>query len=397
MTPTPQAQTPQAVFARLESWCRERDYRGWDPFDGLESRLFRATPFRRSALLRLVWLQLFKRSPVNARALAGVPRLDNPAALALFARGYGLTGDTAREGELARRLLAMRSTRWSGPGNGWGYPFDWQARAFAVAKDTPNAIATAYAVRTLAEAEARAGIDATPAILDAARFVAGTLVRRRGDDLFLGYVPGSDAMVHNANLWSAYVLAEGARRGGDPAWRGLALDAIAHSLSAQAADGSWRYGEAGHHRFIDSFHTGYNLEALALCAGLLGGGWDGGDWDGAIRRGKAFYEANFFTPDGQPKYYHDRLWPTDPTCTAQALITLLTVAPTGGARDLADRVLAWTIDRMWLPRAGHFAYQAHARWTNRIAYMRWTQAWMFLGLAVWLSHRENPAEPEGGR
>lgn len=381
MTPT-----PDAVFARLESWCRERDYQGWDPFDGLESRLFRATPFSRSALLRLVWLQLFKRSPVNVRGLVGVPRLANPAALALFSRGYGLTGDVARERTLAERLLAMRSARWDGPGIGWGYPFDWQARAFAVDKDTPNAIATAYAVRALAEAEARAGLDATPAILDAARFVAGTLVRRRGSGLFLGYVPGSDAMVHNANLWSAYVLAEGVRHGGDPAWRGLALDAIAHSLSAQGPDGSWRYGEAGHHRFIDSFHTGYNLEALSLSAGPLNG-----DWAEAIRRGKAFYEASFFAPDGQPKYYHDRLWPADPTCAAQALITLLTVAPTDGARALADRVLAWTIGRLWLPRAGHFAYQGHARWTNRIAYMRWTQAWMFLGLTVWLSRWKESA------
>lgn len=371
---------PQQVFARLERWCRERDYAGWDPFDGLESRLFQASPFSRSAFARLAWLQLFKRLPVNLRPITLVPRLANPAALALFARGYGLTGNLERERALTERLIAARSAGWNGPGNGWGYPFDWQARAFAVAKDTPNAISTAYAVRALVEAEARIGINAAGPIIDAARFVAGTLVRRRGNSLYLAYVPGSDTMVHNANLWSAYVLAEGVRHGGDPSWRELALGAVAHSLAAQAEDGSWPYGEATHHRFIDSFHTGYNLEAINLCADPLGS-----DWTVEIRRGKAFYAARFFADDGQPKYYHNRLWPADPTCTAQALITLLTVQPDEAAWDRASRILAWTIDRLWLEDEGRFSYQSHARWTNRIAYMRWTQAWMFLGLAVWLS------------
>ena len=63
----------ERVYESLRAWCRGRGYAGADPFDALNSRVFRATPLRRSRLARLAWTQLFKRSPVNLRALALVP------------------------------------------------------------------------------------------------------------------------------------------------------------------------------------------------------------------------------------------------------------------------------------------------------------------------------------
>ncbi len=62
-------------------------FRGFDVYDGLSSRIFRKTPCFRSKKMRLVWIQLFKRSPVNFRPLAMVPRGMNPKGLALIIRG----------------------------------------------------------------------------------------------------------------------------------------------------------------------------------------------------------------------------------------------------------------------------------------------------------------------
>src|SRR5947209_15596686 len=63
----------ESVYESLRAWCRERGYAGHDPFDALNSRLFQATPLRRSRLARLAWTQALKRSPVNLRTLARVP------------------------------------------------------------------------------------------------------------------------------------------------------------------------------------------------------------------------------------------------------------------------------------------------------------------------------------
>ncbi|HXM36856.1 MAG TPA: hypothetical protein VN920_16795, partial [Pyrinomonadaceae bacterium] len=65
------------VFADLFAWCRNHDFAGYDPFDGLNSRLFQASPFKNSRIARLLWTQLFKRSPINFRQLAKVPRERN--------------------------------------------------------------------------------------------------------------------------------------------------------------------------------------------------------------------------------------------------------------------------------------------------------------------------------
>ena len=75
----------ESAHESLADWCRERDYMGHDPFDALNSRLFQATPLRRSRAARLVWTQLFKRSPVSFRKLALVPVEENAKGTALFA------------------------------------------------------------------------------------------------------------------------------------------------------------------------------------------------------------------------------------------------------------------------------------------------------------------------
>jgi hypothetical protein len=75
----------EQAYETLAAWCREREYAGHDPFDGLNSRLFQATPLKRTRAARLAWTQAFKRAPVNLRALARVPAGRNAKGTALFA------------------------------------------------------------------------------------------------------------------------------------------------------------------------------------------------------------------------------------------------------------------------------------------------------------------------
>src|SRR4051794_18525942 len=68
----------------LWKYCRAQGLAGYDPFDGLNSRLFQATLLKKSRTGRLAWIQFHKRSPVNFRSLVGVPRERNPKGIALF-------------------------------------------------------------------------------------------------------------------------------------------------------------------------------------------------------------------------------------------------------------------------------------------------------------------------
>ena len=69
---------------------------------------------------------------------------------------------------------------------------------------------------------------------------------------------------------------------------------------------------------------------------------------------------------------------------AQSIITLLRCQDL--ATDnvlLAKSVYRWAMDHLWDDR-GFFYYQKTASFTNRISYMRWSQAWMLAGLTALL-------------
>src|SRR4051794_16378144 len=111
----------EEAYETLIEWCRSRDYSGYDPFDGLNSRVFQLSPLKYSRTARLAWLQLFKRSPINLRALTAVPAGKNPKGVALFAlahlsryRALGNVTDREESKRLLADLLAMRASPRNG-------------------------------------------------------------------------------------------------------------------------------------------------------------------------------------------------------------------------------------------------------------------------------------------
>ena len=76
-------------FKCLKHYCESEHFKGWDPYDGLNSKLFQALPFlKRSAICRLVVIQGFKRCPINLRRIALVPKEYNAKGIGLFLSGY---------------------------------------------------------------------------------------------------------------------------------------------------------------------------------------------------------------------------------------------------------------------------------------------------------------------
>jgi hypothetical protein len=156
-------------------------------------------------------------------------------------------------------------------------------------------------------------------------------------------------------------------------WFGQARQAVQFSARAQGADGNWPYGEADNQRWVDSFHTGYNLVALKLFQENTADG----AFQSHLERGWDYYRRQFFLDDGAPKYYNDAVYPLDIHSAAQGIITF---AEVGMDRVGAERIARWTLDHLWSER-GYFCFQKTRLWTNRIPYARWSGAWMLLSLA----------------
>lgn len=63
------------AFYKLKIYCETEHFKGWDPYDGLNSKIFQAIPLlKKSVLCRLMVIQGFKRCPFNMRRMAFVPK-----------------------------------------------------------------------------------------------------------------------------------------------------------------------------------------------------------------------------------------------------------------------------------------------------------------------------------
>jgi hypothetical protein len=370
---------------------RAHDFAGYDPFDSLNSRLLQATPFRRNAWVRLAWLQLGKRSPINFRPLLLVPQKRNPKGVGLFIAGliddYRRTGDCSYLQEaktLGEWLLSQRSDPGKWGHSCWGYHFDWQARAFYVPAGKPNIITTCYVARSLYDLGVESGEGRFIEVaLDAARFIAENLFTESGGRCFYAYIPGETAFVHNASLWGAAWCVFAATYSGDQSLVDQALMVVRQSVKEQASDGSWVYGARSHHQFIDGFHTGYKLEALCLVRDAL----KTDEFDECIRKGYRYYCNTFFEADGTARYYSNSIYPIDMHSFAQAIFTLLKVGGQPSDVELCEKVVRRAVELLYLPKRNQFIYQK-GRWlTNRINYARWTQAWAYSSLAFYNRYR----------
>jgi hypothetical protein len=146
----------EQAFTELFQWCSRRDFAGYDPFDGLNSRVFQSTPFTRSRTARLIWTQALKRIPFNLRSLTLVPPQKNSKGLALFAlaalSNYRRTKTAAAEKDARELLDQLLHTRIQGySGAAWGYNFAWQSRNFFAERGTPMVEPTALAARAFVE------------------------------------------------------------------------------------------------------------------------------------------------------------------------------------------------------------------------------------------------------
>lgn len=370
----------------LKAYIEKEKFKGWDPYDGLTSKLVRITPFYYFKIGRLAWIQFFKRSPRNFRKLFLIPKMYNPKALGLLLSGYcNLYKKEPKEeyldtiNFLKDRLFELRTPGFSG--DCWGYSFPWQSRVFFQKTYSPTIIPTAFIGNALMDAY---DVTGDQKILESAistsEFIKKDLNRTPGkDDTFIfSYSPFDNTQVFNASLLAVRHLIRVYSYTKDEELLKLSKQAVQFVCDQQKEDGSWIYGLADIQTWIDSFHTGYNLEAIFDYQRFSGDN----SFNDHIEKGLDYYVNTFFTKEGRSIYYHDKEWPVDAHAPTQLMVTLAKMNKQEEYKDLLDRVINWTIDNMQHDD-GYFYYRMNEDGVNKIPYMRWVQAWMFYALSYY--------------
>jgi hypothetical protein len=377
----------EKAYGELYSYCEAERFAGWDPFDGLNSLYFQATPLRFLAPARLFFLQIVKRSARNLRPMLRIEKGVNAKGIALFALAelarFRATRDPRHESNAKNfldQLLDLRIPGQQGatqtPKSSWGYNFDWQSRAFFAPIGTPTIVPTAFAAQAFAEAHELFG-DAryVQTVREVSVFIKSDLYRTAADDseVCFSYTPLDKTVIYNASLLAAEILAIA----GDADDLDLAAKAARFVIVRQRDDGAWTYGEKRRHAWVDNFHTAFILVSLNRLNKRIAGL----DCSDTIRRGLDFWLANHFLDDGTPKYFDRETYPVDIHSASAAIVALCELSEVDArCRPLASKIASWLNVNM-RDESGYYHYQKRRSTTVKTPFVRWSNAWTAYALA----------------
>lgn len=382
----------EQTYLNLFAYCEAAGFAGHDPFDGLNSRIFQATPLRYSRVARLAFLQAIKRSPVDPRSALLVPKGVNPKGLALFALAelsrFRETSESMHEAnarDLLERLTALSIKGKTNDGSAttaFGYNFDWQSRVFFAPKGTTAIVPTAFASQAYIEAYDAFGDEKfLNAADEIARFILNDLGRigETNDEVCFSYTPVDRTVIFNASLLAGESLARAGAATGNTEYLEMAAKTVRFVIRRQNPSGAWVYGENADQAWVDNFHTAYVLLSLYRISSeieeLRIETYD------AINNGAGFWLKSFFLDDGTPKYYNNEVYPIDIHSAAVAIAALAELRNLDERMlPLAHKVAQWACANM-LDEEGYFYYQMRKSSVVKTPFMRWGQAWMAYALA----------------
>jgi hypothetical protein len=387
------------AYDALFDYCAAENFAGYDPFDGLNSRIFQASPLRHFRLARLAWLQMVKRSARNLRPALKIEKGTNPKGIALFAlaelsrfRATYQPTHAANAKNFLKKLLDLKISIQNPKSEirnraAFGYNFDWQSRIFFAPLGTPTIVPTAFAAQAFTEAYNLFGEEEyRQIVIEIARFVERDLQRpvENETEICFSYTPIDESKIYNASLLAGEVLANAARLSGNKEWFEMAEKTANFAIGQQRENGAWVYGTQAKQAWVDNFHTAYVLLSLFRLQKLL----PGFECRATLAKGLNYWLENFFLTDGTPKYYDRETYPVDIHSASAAIVALCELNETDArCLPLAEKVARWTVENL-RDASGYFYYQKRKDKLVKTSFIRWSNAWTLYALARLIEAQE---------
>ena len=366
---------------KLEAYIISEEYKGYDPYDSLMSPLFKFPLLRSNKIIRFGFQQVYRRIPFNTRKLFGIKKGLNPVTLGLCIQAYTYLSQILPAEKnfylkeidsLLDKLILLKSKGFSGAC--WGYDFDWEARYAKIPAYFPSVVATGIIINSLFENYKILGNPISKELcVSSANFVMNDLNRSYDGNLFcFSYTPADNQKVFNATMKAARLLSQVYFVTKDKNYILDANNTVRYVLSCQKSNGCWSYSKGDARKWVDNFHTGYILDCLFDYIENTGIN----DYKNNMMKGFDYYINTFFYNESIPKYYNNSLYPIDATAIAQSIMTLTKFK----RNKIAKKIAGWSIENM-KSKSDFFYFQKTRLYKNKIPYMRWVNAWMFLSLS----------------
>ncbi len=374
----------------LHNYIQQEQYRGYDPYDTLKSPF----PFKRfGVIIPTLAIQFQKYNPINIRKLLGIKKDYVPKGLGLLLKAYCLLNrfnpdefPISIADSLFELVKDCQSDQYELPG--WGINFDLaDLRGYRVANSL-SSVATSIVLDGVLEYYYLSGKDeAKKMILDAAKLIDQHIpITEYDEGISYSYKPDSKGSCYNASLFASELLAKADMLSGEYVHSENINKAIDYVLSKQKDKGEWLYSfdpATGRERKQIDFHQGFVLCSLDRLNNLLLEKRQ--DIETAIVKGLKYYKNYQFYANGKSLWRIPKAWPVDIHNQSQGIITFSELAHyDDNYQNFAKTITEWTIENMQHDK-GYFYYRIFNHHTNKISYMRWSQAWMLLALSTILN------------
>ncbi len=380
----------------LDEWIINHEYEGWDPFDALNSRLFKDL---KNPYIRMILIQINKYSVINLRPALLIETSKDPKGIFLIIQAYSMLYDiTKNEGykDKIRKLIPIfESNSLKNI-----YKFDcWASHYFQhvgidkseLEPNSPDIIGTCQAIIALVKSYSVLKEKALKEMaISATHFLLESFLDRSENGYFFKYtISERNKIVLNASAQALEAISQILTIYKNENFLEDSMNVVEMLINEQRSDGSWIYSKYlnGKERIQLDFHQGYMIDGLLAIQPFMRIN-DDKKLILCIEKGLEFYEKKLFRKDGCGYYRYPSFYPIDIHNQAQGIITFSKLGKLNHKYlEFADKITEWTILNMQDPE-GYFYYQKHRFFTNKIPYMRWSQAWMMLALSTFKEESE---------
>lgn len=362
---------------------------GYDPYDGLNCKI---ASLSKNKLFSICLIQFNKTSPINFRRVLRIKKGIDIKGMGLLARSllklYKSTGNDKflKDARFCLEFLKMNSLKADYGNYCWsGHYFRFQSINSRLAPNIPDIISTVVCALAFLEdyevTNSKVSLDIARSSSD---FIINKLYRENVGPYFK-YTPVSDPriVVYNASTHGAMLLSKINEYINNDDYVNISRNVFDYIISKQKENGMWFYSETeDRERMQIDFHQGFILDSLFDF--MKHTDLAQNKYRRSLMAGAEFYKNMQFLPNGRCKYRWPRTYPIDIHNQAQGVITF---SKLGEINDeyliFAEKIAEWTITHMQ-DKKGYFYYQKWPLITNKIPYMRWSQAWMMLAFTTLL-------------
>ncbi|MEM4141244.1 MAG: hypothetical protein QXG36_09080 [Nitrososphaeria archaeon] len=378
----------------LDRWVKSENYCGWDPYDGLNSNL--TSKLIRNEGLSILVIQVNLYSPINIRPLLKIKKGHSNKALALFSNAYlnlyyVTKAPRFREDALKLLEFLLNNNLYKNKDCFCcsSYYFTYIAPQHILNPNIPDIICVTECAKTFFKAYEVLGEDFYLNIaMKACDYMLDKLFVCSNNSCYFKYTPLENSkIVFNVSALALSVLANLLKYHYRSKIINVGEKVVGFLLAHQRKDGVWPYSlslPSKRYYWQIDYHQGFIIDGLLDFIPYIR------EKDLKLRtiesitKAVNFYIHKQFDENGRSYYRYPYKYPIDIHNQAQGIITslkLFNILKSRKYLQRAIRITKWTIDNMQDPR-GYFYAHKYPWLTNKIPYMRWSQAWIMLALTM---------------